>query len=149
MREHKDKARMPNPEKAIDAMATRIIERGQLGIKIDPKLGAPTDEDKRQLTRITGMSVEEFNAKFSEKLRTMADKVLERIGEHVEAGTHKPGELSFLLAILEDKRAKLDGKGSSGASQINVQVNNYGLKREDILAKLSGQTIALDGEDPI
>jgi hypothetical protein len=136
---HSDKAVMPDPEKAIEAMATRFVQNGQLGIRVDKQIGAPTEEDRRHLTRITGMTADEFNAKLSAKLQVLSDKIAKRIEEKIDENAFKPGELPFAFSVMEDKRARLDGRNGVNNAQINVQVNNYGDRsRDEIIGSLFG-----------
>jgi hypothetical protein len=127
-------------EEWADYMAETVISKGMPAIRTDPRLSAVTDLDKRCVSRIVGGSVEVFNARLSEKLAVIADKIAQRMEEHLDADRYKPGELAFALATIEDKRSRLDGRTALASGSVNVQINNYGEQRsrEEILASIEG-----------
>ncbi len=98
------------------------------------------------------MSVEAFNSKLADRLACLAEAVADEIGENLATKAFKPGELAFLLSILEDKRSKLDGRAALQNSQVNVQINNYGTSgktREELLGGLTGEPINVSGTDDV
>ncbi len=124
-----------------DALAEQVAEAVVAGqsFRTHPRLGQVSDEDKRVLARATSVTVEEFNATLSEKLRSIANKAASRIQEKLDSDSFKPSELGFILAIAEDKRTRLDGTHSLSASSVNIQVNNFGpASKNSLLDQLSG-----------
>ena len=129
-------------EKLADACAERMLA-GQ-STQLIPRNCAPAStDDKRALQRIIGESADDFNARLSGKLMEAADRIADRILETVAEGRFKPGELGFIFSVVEDKRARLDGRAAIGAAGVNIQVNNFGrASRNDILDAIAAQ----DGE---
>lgn len=131
--------------KQTEAWATHIAERivangGSTTLRNDARLGIISKNDRRAVQRIVGGSVDAFNARLSEKLCTLADKIANRMEEHLDGDRFKPGELSFALATVEDKRRQLDGRNALASGSVNVQINNYGAtrSREEVLASIEG-----------
>lgn len=128
-----------NPDKLAEDLAESLLRNKGAGLRRDPKLGHITERDARALTRITGLTVEEFNARLVEKLNHIADLASDRIIEKLEANEFKANELGFIQSVAIDKRAMVDGRNQVNAASVNIQVNNYGsASKDDLLAMLSG-----------
>ena len=92
------------------------------------------------MQRVTGETVEQFNSRLSEKLRTIADKTASRIEEKLDKDQFKTSELGFILTVAEDKRTRLDGTQQLHGSSVNIQVNNFGPSSKDaLLDQLDGR----------
>ena len=129
-----------DPDKLADGLAQTMIEKQSAqGIK-PPKDLQVTDADRKMLQRVTGLSVEEFNAKLSDKLANIADKVAQKIEEKLDADEFKTSELGFLFSVMHDKRMSMDGRASLQNASTLVLVNNYGsMSKEDMIAALHGK----------
>ena len=87
--------------------------------------------------------MEEFNQRLGEKLALISDKIATRIEEKLDNDEFKAGELGFIFSVSEDKRRALDVRAQMGASQVNIQVNNYGDKsRDEIIAALTPEAMS-------
>ena len=97
-----------------------------------------TEDDARYFQRITSLKLEDFNAKLGERLGVIADKISRKINEKLEDDMFKTSELAYLYSVMEDKRATLTGRAQLQASQVNVQINNYGSNesKDQILDRL-------------
>ncbi len=131
-----DKKTYDPKELAENVAAT--ISQGK-GLRRSPNLSAVSVEDRRQLTRITGESVEIFNERIALNLREIADLATQRIREKLESDEFKAGELGFILSVAHDKRLSLDGSRALNNASVNIQVNNYGsAPKETLLGELDG-----------
>lgn len=136
----------------VEATAKAMLEgkRG-LGLRTSPHLGPVTEDDRRLLERIVGLTVEEFNQKIIAKLDVLADKIIDRMTETVDKTPLQ--SLGFNLAVAIDKRQRLAGQAASGNANVNIQVNNYGnLSKEELIAKLTGKIdvpVMEAGEAPV
>lgn len=102
-----------------------------------------TEDDQKMINRVVGVSAEEFQSLFSERLRTLADKAVDRIQEKLAEGGQKLSDLNMTLAISVDKLAAMNSKPSQG--NLSVQINNYGdMNREELLASLRGEKKVID-----
>lgn len=128
-------------ENLIEIMKNALVTEGTAGIKTSPFLSQVTDSDKKALTRLANVSVEEFNARLSDKLGHLLDTLVDSLQKDVDEGNLKPGEKSFAIAISSDKRATLDGRNQISNSNIASQVNIFvGTKsRAELLRSLRGE----------
>jgi len=136
-----------DPEALADVVATKVLAGG----KITPtaQTGPITSTDAALLNRIAGQSVEVFNEYMATRLRTVADKTLQRIEEKLDSDSFKSGELGFILSVAHDKRLSLDGSRALQSSSVNIQVNNYGASpKEALLADLDGLSSAKQVQPP-
>ena len=102
-----------------------------------------THHDQNMIQRVVGASAEEFQALFSERLRTLADMAVDRIQEKLAEGGQKLSDLNMTLAISVDKLAAMNSKPSQG--NLSVQINNYGdMSREELIASLKGEKRVVD-----
>ncbi len=114
--------------------ADRLLNGGALPVS---RASAPTDEDRRQVARITGVTVEEFQGKFLQRLMTIADKAANHIEERLDEGGQRLSDLNMTLAISVDKMAAISGR-TAQAGNVSVTVNNYGaMNREQMLATIA------------
>lgn len=124
---------------ASNALTGKPIVPGMLRGRMRAK---PSKADCERLSRSLGMPMEEFNQRLGERLAIISNKIASRIEEKIDADEFKPGELGFIFSVSEDKRRALDARAQLGASQVNIQVNNYGDKsRDEIIAALSPEQI--------
>lgn len=136
--EHVDKTTYDPVELAKNVAAS--ITEGR-GLRRSPRLTNVREEDRRQLTRITGESVEVFNERIALNLREIADLASQRIREKLEANEFKAGELGFILSVAHDKRLSLDGSRALQNASVNIQVNNFGPSAKDqLLGELDGMS---------
>ena len=102
-----------------------------------------TEDDQKMINRVVGVSAEEFQSLFSERLRTLADMAVDRIQEKLAEGGQKLGDLNMTLAISVDKLAAMNSKPSQG--NLSVQINNYGdMSRDELLSSLKGEKKVID-----
>ena len=128
-----------SPQKLVNSLAVATLEGRGLGLKKHPALANVTNEDKRLLQRIVGITVEEFNQRLIGKLDTLADKIVDRMLDTVDETPLQT--LGFNLAVAIDKRQRIAGLNATQGANVNIQVNNYGsLSKEEIVARLSGKT---------
>lgn len=132
---HADK-RTYNPEELADKVVDRVI----MGKGITPQTTAKpmTDQDRTTLARYAGEAIEVFNERVALKLREVGDLALARIKQKLENDEFKPGELGFIYSVAQDKRLALDGSRQLANATVNVQVNNFGMSKEQLLAELDG-----------
>jgi len=143
-----------SPQKLVNSLAVATLEGRGLGLKKHPALANVTNEDKRLLQRIVGITVEEFNQRLIGKLDTLADKIVDRMLDTVDETPLQT--LGFNLAVAIDKRQRIAGLNATQGANVNIQVNNYGsLSKEEIVARLSGkasvptiQSAPIDLADP-
>lgn len=138
-----------DPEQLVDVIAAQIVQ-GK-GLRKNPHLGEVTEYDQRNLARITGESVEVFNERLAQKLRTIADKVTDRIEQKVDQDAFKTGELGFILSVAHDKRLSLDGSRALNNASVNIQVNNFGSSpKSALLSELDGLgSVKLVSTEPV
>ena len=132
-----------DPVALAEVMAEKIVT-GKGEIKTLAKVPA-SDYDRRIFQRITGESVEAFNARLSSKLGEISDDVLEVIKRKLAGDEFKTSELAFLFSVMHDKRLSMDGRSQVTNASINVQVNNYGssIPKADLIAMLEGRKPAV------
>jgi inorganic pyrophosphatase/exopolyphosphatase len=120
----------------VKQTAAAIVQHGA-GLKA-AKTTAPTEEDAKSLARIAGMTIEEFNSRLAVEFGEIANTVAAQIRDMLASREFKPSEMAYLLSVIEDKRATLNGRAQVSGAQVNVQINNYGDSRskEEILASL-------------
>lgn len=108
-------------------------------------------KDQQLFRRITGESVEVFNARLSEKLGQVSEDVVEVIKRKLAADEFKTSELAFLFSVMHDKRLSMDGRAQVTNASINVQVNNYGsaTSKADLIAMLEGRKPSQVTELPV
>jgi ATP-dependent exoDNAse (exonuclease V) beta subunit len=135
-------------EAELVATAVESILTGKAVAKVLPTLGAPTHADAQMLKRVAGLSIDEFNARLSQKLSAISDKVADEIYQRLEANQFKSGELGFVLAISEDKRSRLDGRTALAGTTVNVQVNNNydgpRPERDEVLQRIGLKQVAIE-----
>jgi hypothetical protein len=133
------------PEQFIQHTADKILSGSFMGLK-STNAGAPTEQDRRTLTRICGLTAEDFNARLSTKMGELADRVVGEISSRLPE--FKTSELAYVLSVLEDKRGTLNGRVSLTSSQVNVQINNYGevKSKEQILDSLFNTSKVVEAE---
>ncbi len=126
-----------DPDELAESVACAITS-GQ-SLNRSPMLGPVTEYDRRQLARITGETVDQFNDRLAQKLRVIADKAADRIEAKLDGDNFKTSELAFVLSVAHDKRLTLDGSRALQNASVNIQVNNYGSAPKDsLLADLDG-----------
>ena len=134
-----------NPVKPVDPddMIEVAVDRAFAGKPVIPaaftklKRNRPSQNDCERLSRVLGVSIEEFNQRLAQKLAAISDKIANRIEEKIDENAFKPGELGFIFSVTEDKRRALDARAQLGSAQVNIQVNNYGDRsRDEIIADL-------------
>lgn len=126
----------------LDAFAERAIKGGAMP-RTSTQIKSMTEDDQKMINRVVGVSAEEFQSLFSERLRTLAAKAAERIEEKLAEGGQKLSDLNMTLAISVDKLAAMNSKPSQG--NLSVQINNYGdMSRDELLASLKGEKKVID-----
>lgn len=130
-------------EAAIQNCIERVVS-GKPIYNATPLRNSITEFDRRQLTRFTGITADEFTARLTTGLRGMADLVVDRIYQKLSADQFKPHELSFLLTVAVDKLQRVEGRGQLQGANVNIQINQFGPQSKDeIIARLTGQVIDL------
>jgi hypothetical protein len=125
-----------DPDTLASNLAERIITGHGLPMNPFSRATAPTEEDNRHVARITGIPVEEFQAKISARLQEIAEKAGIRIVEKLDEGGQKLSDLNMTLAISIDKLAAISGR-TAQSGNVSVTVNNYGaMTREQMLASV-------------
>lgn len=126
-----------DPKELAENVALSISQGRSL--RNSPYMKEATEEDRRQIARVVGETVEAFNERVALNLREIADLATQRIKEKLEADQFKPGELGFILSVAHDKRLSLDGSRALQMSSVNIQVNNFGpAPKEALLGELDG-----------
>lgn len=129
---HKDKTTYEE-EQIAKQFADRLLAGKPLPTN---RAGAVTEEDRKLMVRVTGCTVEEFQAKFLQKLMRIADKSVEYIDRKLEEDGQRLSDLNMTLAIAVDKMAAISGRTAQGGN-VSVTVNNYGaMTREEMLATI-------------
>lgn len=130
-------------EDTAERAAMALIDGNGSGLRTHPALSHMTEADRNSLQRAMKEPIEIFNARLSEKLRCLADRITDRIGEKLDVDAFKPGELPFALSVVEDKRVRLDGTHALNNASVNQQVNNFfigSVSKDALLASLDGRT---------
>lgn len=123
-------------EKLARHFADKLLSGGQLPTS---RAGPPTQRDREHVMRITGVTVEEFQAKFLQRLMTIADKAANHIEERLDEGGQRLSDLNMTLAISVDKMAAISGR-TAQAGNVSVTVNNYGaMTRAEMLATVAAE----------
>lgn len=127
------------PDEVAQATAAALVSGRAVWLKECAQLGPVRQSDVSALARLTGWTPAEFNAKLAEYLQVIAFKTAQWIDFNLEHGLYKPNELTFLFAVMEDKRARLDGR-SQITQSVNVQINNFaapqGMSRKAVMSSL-------------
>jgi len=132
MKPHADK-KTYDADQLAKQFADRLLNGGPLPVSRAQK---PNEADRAHVARITGVTVEDFQAKFLQRLMTIADKAANHIEERLDEGGQRLSDLNMTLAISVDKMAAISGR-TAQAGNVSVTVNNYGaMSREQILASL-------------
>lgn len=139
---HADK-RTYDPAELADKVVERVVN-GK-GITKATSAAPMTTQDKQTLARYAGEAIEQFNERVALQLREVGDLALQRIKQKLENDEFKTGELGFIYSVAQDKRLALDGSRALQNATMNVQVNNFGLTKEQLLAELDG----LSGAKPV
>lgn len=137
-------------ETLIEETAKNLLSKGKTIVPRATTKKTLTPRDRALLTQAIGMAPEEFCDHVCGRLRTLIDKTMGRVEEKLDENAHKPADLSFLLAVLMDKHAKLEGRSQLANASINVQVNNYGAggaSKEEMMRELGYDVPQLN--DPI
>ena len=102
--------------------------------------GEITQADRKRLAIIAGTTVEAFQERLNQKLKLVADKILDSLNSRVHE--LKPGELSFALSVAIDKAKAFDSQQALKGANV-TQINHYhsNLTREELMAKLSGKKV--------
>lgn len=141
--QHKDKGviKTTAQERAAVEQAALAVISGRNPIRRRGPLQPLPESEIKRLERFAGMSAEEFSARVTERLRTLADLTSEQIHQHLVAENYKPHELSFLLTVLVDKIARIEGRSAVTSASVNVQINNNNFvgSKEELIARLTGQ----------
>ncbi len=116
----------------IEATASSFLD-GKNPIRLSPHLGPVTSQDRQAITRLTGLSGDDFQTAVAARLAKLAEMVADRMEEKLEADLYKPGELTFALAVILDKHSRSIGRTALQGASINVQVNNFGPDNREIL----------------
>lgn len=127
------------PDRLADNLAERIITGQGLPVSPYANATAPTEADRAHVARITGIPVEEFQAKISARLQEIANKAGQRIVEKLDEGNQKLSDLNMTLAISIDKIAAISGR-TAQSGNVSVTVNNYGaMTRAQMLASIEAE----------
>lgn len=139
-----------DPDDLAERTATALIN-GNGRLRTSRSLAPVSEIDKRLLTRITGLSVDAFNERLSDKLGIIADKAADKLLEKLEADAINPNSLGFNLAVAIDKRSVIDGRTQLHASSVNVTVNNFNARspKAAILDALAGKSPSSHADIPI
>ena len=128
-------ARQKLPKETIVAITTNAAA-GSSHRNLIAKYPDVSDRTIR-LLRQNGVTVEEWREEVSRGLRGAVDETLAAYRAALAAGKVPPNNLALSVAILIDKADKLDARQVTGATQVNVMVNDYGQRsREEIMADL-------------
>ncbi len=135
---HSDKRSYPCPE-LIDRTADAILAGKRSPLTVAEHAQPLTNDDREYMRRITGIPADEFQARLTARLQTLADATGERIAEKLAEDKFKPGELPYLLAVCVDKLSAIAGRNQVNNASVGLQVNFFDTKtdRAAILATLS------------
>lgn len=142
---------MPTPENtaAIIEQAALCVLKGENPYHASPLMRPISNDDRRVLTRFTGITAEEFTVRLATRLRGLADLTADRIHQKLSADQYRPQDLNFLLAVTVDKLRALDGHNAIQGANVSIQVNNFGPEsKADIIARLSGEVFDLPPASP-
>lgn len=125
-------------KKLVNDVAAATLKGNGIGLRQSAGLAYVTNDDKRIIQRIVGMSVEKFNDRLMGKLDRLTDLVIDRMIRDID--DMPMHTLPFAMAVTIDKKRALAGANATAGSNVNIQVNNFGaMSKEDIIAKLSGK----------
>ena len=125
-------------KKLVNDVAAATLKGNGIGLRQSAGLAYVTNDDKRIIQRIVGMSVEKFNERLMGKLDRLTDLVIDRMIRDID--DMPMHTLPFAMAVTIDKKRALAGASATAGSNVNIQVNNFGsMSKEDIIAKLSGK----------
>lgn len=125
-----------HPEALVETLVDRFASTGSMQLKAAPQIGHVTDEDRRMIQRVTGLSAEQINARIIEKMAAIADATADRVLEKLAADEFRPGELGFILSVAIDKRQALDGSRALASANVHNQILVVGDKSRDELMDL-------------
>ena len=136
--------RAPSPErteKIVQAVADTILSGKAIATSPTLIEARISTADRAALARIANTTVEKFNSELNDLLKLASLKIGTRIiNETDELPRHS---LGFTLAVMEDKRARLEGNAArSHASLTQINVFNdagTGLSKAELIAQLSGK----------
>ena len=91
-------------DSVVDEVAGNIIT-GKRIICAAPKLshGVLGLPDRKRMTAMLGVTIEEFNARMGEKLAILSDKIVQRIEEKIDEDTLRPGNWGLSSASPRTK----------------------------------------------
>lgn len=125
-------------KKLVNDVAAATLKGNGIGLRQSAGLAYVTNDDKRIIQRIVGMSVEKFNERLMGKLDRLTDLVIDRMIRDID--DMPMHTLPFAMAVTIDKKRALAGASATAGSNVNIQVNNFGsMSKEEIIAKLSGK----------
>jgi len=125
-------------KRLVRDVATATLKGNGIGLRQSPVLDYMTNDDKRIMQRIVGMSVEKFNERLMGKLDRLTDLVIDRMIRDID--DMPMHTLPFAMAVTIDKKRALAGASATAGSNVNIQVNNFGaMSKEEIIAKLNGK----------
>jgi hypothetical protein len=125
-------------KRLVRDVATATLKGNGIGLRQSPVLDYMSDNDKRIMQRIVGMSVEKFNERLMGKLDRLTDLVIDRMIRDID--DMPMHTLPFAMAVTIDKKRALAGASATAGSNVNIQVNNFGaMSKEEIIAKLNGK----------
>lgn len=130
-----------DPKELAETLANTMLQnRGSL-LRKNPKLRPASPDDVEALSRLTGQTIDEFNAMLSTELRGVAQDIMAVIKRKLAADEFKSGELAFLFSVMQDKRMAMDGRNQVQNAAINIQINQHGtqLSKEDLISMLEGR----------
>lgn len=124
-----DKLVEQTAEQVIKGESIRYARRG-------PPLGEATEDDKKAIQRVTGLTAEEFNGKLSKRLEEFDAKLAAKLGEASEVLANKLTEyakngkltapnIAFALSVAENMRARLEGKSAIQNASVNIAITQY------------------------
>ena len=130
--------------KLVNATAKAVLAgKGRAAFVKHSSMQVITAADRTRLWRMIKTSVEEFNKQLSDRLAELATDVTDEMKRQLAERVYKPAELNFALSVIEQARARLDGRNSIQNAQINIQVNNLnGLSKEALIAQLTNPQAA-------
>jgi hypothetical protein len=115
--EAQEKPRKKQPKQKVATLALKNL-REQIQAEADAPL--PTDK---------------VDAIMRAKLSRLAAGAADALQQMLDAGEVKAKDLIFLMAVAEDKRARLDGRNQMAGATVNIQINNVNT-RDGILESL-------------
>lgn len=128
----------------IDATAHAILTGRRSPLTIAD--GTPVSQEaKRHIRALTGISAEEFTAELTARLQPIARRTCDRIMEKLEADLYKPDGLSYLMGVTVDKLSILGGRTAT-TQNVNVQINNFGSQAVESRSAVLDRLHGLQGE---